>query len=111
MGMPEIDNVSAGYVFVYDDKTGDVLWTHEKIVEVIRGAPGRPARISDAECEQVRADAARIFRGREVKAVVAPEGFTVRENVRIAVDPAKRTLREIAEEPRSFADRFADSGR
>ena len=111
MGMPQIDNVSAGYVFVYDHETGDVLWTHEKIVEVVRGAPGRPARISQAECEHVRADAARIFRGREVRAVIAPEGFTVRESVRISVDPAKHTLREIADEPRSFADRFADFGR
>jgi len=111
MSMPQIDNVSAGYVFVYDGETGDVLWTHEKIVEVIRGAPGRPARISDAECEHVRASAARIFRRREVKAVVAPEGFTVRENVRMSVDPAKQTLREIEDEPRSFADRFTDFGR
>ncbi len=108
MHTPEIDNVSAGYVFVYDAKTGDVLWTHEKIVEVIRGREERPIRITDAECEQVRAEAAHIFKGREVKALIAPEGFALRENVRLAVDPAKKYLREMPDEPRSVADRFAE---
>jgi hypothetical protein len=103
-----IDNVSAGYVFVYDAKTGDLLWTHEKIVEVIRGREERPTRITEAECEQVRAEAGRVFRGREVKALTAPEGFALRENMRISVDPDKKTLREIPDERRSLADRFAD---
>lgn len=108
MNNPQIDNLSAGHVFAYDVKTGDVLWTHEKIVEVIRGRDECTTLITEAECEQVRAEAARIFRDREVKALVAPEGFAVRENVRISVDPDKKTLREIPDEPRSLADRFAD---
>ncbi len=103
-----IDNVSAGYVFAYDAKTGDVLWTHEKIVEVIRGREERPTRITEAECEQLRAEAARVFRCLEVKALIAPEGFALRENVRISIDPDKKTLCEILDEPRSLADRFAD---
>ncbi len=108
MNTPRIDNVSAGHVFAYDVKTGDVLWTHEKVVEVIRGREERPTRITEAECEQVRAEAARVFRGREVKALIAPEGFALRENVRISVDPETRILREIPDEPRSLADRLAE---
>ena len=105
-----IDNVSAGYVFVYDAKTGDVLWTHEKLVEVIRGCNERPTRITDAECEQVRAEAARVFPSLKLKALIAPDGFALRENVRISVEPGTKVLCEVPEEPRSLADRFADSG-
>lgn len=111
MNTPQIDNVSAGYVFAYDAKTGDVLWTHEKIVEVIRGCEDRPTRITQAEGEQVRAEAARVFRGRDVKVLMAPEGFALRENVRISVDPDKKILREIPEESRDLADRFAEFGK
>jgi hypothetical protein len=42
------------------------------------------------------------------KALIAPEGFALRENVRLAVDPAKKYLREIPDEPRNVADRFAE---
>lgn len=108
MNTPRIDNVSAGLVFAYDAKTGDVLWTHEKIVEVIREREECRTRITEAECEQVRAEAARVFRGREVKALIAPEGFALRENVRISVDAAKKTVYEIPDEPRSLADRFVE---
>ena len=108
MNTPQIDNVSAGYVFAYDAKTGDVLWTHEKIVEVIHGQDEPPLRITEAECEQVRAEAAQVFRGREVEALIAPEGFALRENMRISVDPDNKTLREIPDEPGSIAARFAD---
>jgi hypothetical protein len=110
MTMPQIDNVSAGYVFAYDAKTGDVLWTHEKIVEVIRGREDYPVRLTDADCEQVRTEAARVFRGREVKALIAPEGFTLAENVRVKVDPDKRTLHTIRDEGTTLADRFASYG-
>ena len=105
---PQIDNVSAGYVFAYDAKTGDVLWTHQKLVEVIRGREECPKQITEAEAEQVRAEAARVFRNREVKVLIAPEGFALSENVRIVVDPEKKILREIPDEPRSLAERFAD---
>jgi hypothetical protein len=108
MKTPKIDNVSAGYVFAYDAKTGDVLWTHEKIVEVNRGREERPTRLTAAECEQVRAEAAQVFRGREVEALIAPEGFAPGENVRVSVEPSKKALRVIPDEPRSLADRFAD---
>jgi hypothetical protein len=111
MSTEQIDNVSAGHVFVYDAKTGNVLWTHEKVVEVIPGREEYPTRITEAECEEVRAQAARVFRGREVKALIAPEGFAPGENVRISVDPEKKTLREIPDEPRSLADRFAEFGK
>lgn len=108
MNTPDIDNVCAGYVFAYDAKTGEVLWTHEKTVEVIRGREERPTRITEAECEQVRDEAARVFRGREVEALIAPEGFAMGENVRISVEPSKKVLRETPEEPSSLADQFAD---
>jgi hypothetical protein len=110
MNIPQIDNVSAGYVFAYDARTGEVLWTHEKIVEVSRGCPERPARITDMECEEIRAEAAKVFLGRRVEALIAPEGFALGENVRITVDPDKRSLRESCYELPSLAERFADSG-
>lgn len=108
MNTPNIDNVSAGYVFAYDVKTGDVLWTDEKIVEVISGRERRPTRNTEAECEQVRVEAAQVFRGREVEALIAPEGFAPGENVRVSVEPSTKGLRLIPDEPRSLADRFAD---
>lgn len=108
MNTPQIDHVSAGYVFVYDAKTGDVLWTHEKLVEVVRGREERAARMTEAECEQVRTEAARVFRGRDVKALIAPEGFALRENVRISVDASRGSLREIPDELPGLADRFKE---
>ena len=107
MNTPEIDNVSAGYIVAYDARTGDVLWTHEKIVEMIRGCEQRPNPITKTESEQIRAKAAEVFPHREVKAMIAPEGFALRENVRISVDPLKEILCEITDEPRSLAYRFA----
>ena len=108
MNTPNIANVSAGYVFAYDAKTGDVLWTDEQIVEVISGREKRTTRITEAECEQIRAEAAQVFRGREVEALIAPEGFAPGENVRVSVEPSTKALRVIPDEPRSLADRFAD---
>ena len=110
MTNPRIDNVSAGYIFAYDEKTGDVLWTHEKIVEIVRGRQERPTPITDAECEQVRTEAARIFRGRKINAIIAPEDFALGENVRVSVDPRKKILHVERDEPRSLADRFSDFG-
>jgi hypothetical protein len=110
MRNPRIDNVSAGYIFAYDAETGDVLWTHEKIVEVVRDREERPARVTETECEQVRAEAARVFRDRKVKALIAPQGFALGENMRISIDPQKKTLREEKEAHRDLADRFSDAG-
>jgi hypothetical protein len=109
MSEPQFDNVSVGYVFVYDGTTGDVLWTHERIVEVIRGLEERPTRITEAECERVRVEAAHVFRGRDVRALIAYEGFALRDNSRIVVDPETKSLREIADEPGNLADRFSST--
>jgi hypothetical protein len=106
MSEAQFDNISAGYVFVYDGTTGDVLWTHQRIVEVIRGQEERPKRITEAECERVRAEAAQVFRGRDVRAMIADEGFVLRDNTRIVVDPETKVLREIAGEPENIADHF-----
>jgi hypothetical protein len=111
MKIPKIDNVSAGYVFAYDAKTGAVLWTHEKIVEILCGKQGRPPRITEEECEQIRAEAARVYCGQEVKALIAPDGFAMRENARIAVDVDKKTLYEISDEPRNFTDFLAGANK
>jgi hypothetical protein len=108
MHKPQIDNVSAGYVIAYDAKGGDVLWVHEKIVEVIRGREERPIRISEAEREQVRVEAGQVFRGRAVEVLIAPQGFALRENVRISVDPDTKVLREIPDDPQGLAERFAE---
>lgn len=108
MSARRIDNVSAGYVFVYDAKTGDVLWTHEKIVEMVRGCEDRPTSLTEAECERVRAEAARVFKGKEVKALIAPDGFVPAENARVRIDPDKKVPYAVAAETRSFAARFAD---
>lgn len=105
---PRIDNVSAGYAFAYDVKTGEVLWTHEKLVEVEAGQAGSANRITETECEQIRAEAARVFRRRDIDILPAPDGFVLRDNVRIVIDPKSKTLREIQDEPRSLADRFAE---
>lgn len=106
MSTPQIDNVSAGYVFAYDDSTGEVLWTHEKIVEVNRGQDVCTIRITASECEQVRVGAARVFRGRKVKAMIAPEGFALSENMRITVDPKTQMLHEHKNVETSLSERF-----
>jgi hypothetical protein len=107
MHIPQIDNISAGYIFAYDAKTGEVLWTHEKMVEVIRGREACPTRVTAMEREQVRDEAARVFPDRRVEALIAPEGFALRENVRVSVDPKKKILKELQDEAPSLAARFA----
>ncbi len=104
MNAPKCDYVSAGYVFAYDAKSGEVLRTHETIVEVIQGSDERPTRITDAECEQVRSEVARVFPGREVEALIAPEGFALGENVRLSVDPGNKVVCVVPDEPPSLAD-------
>jgi hypothetical protein len=111
MNIPQIDNISAGYVFAYDAKTGEVIWTHEKMVEMIRGREACPTRITDMEREQVRNEAARVFPDRKVEALIAPEGFALRENVRVSVHPRKKILMELEDEVPSLATRFANFNR
>lgn len=111
MHAQQIDNVSAGYVFAYDDASGEVLWTHEKIVEVVRGQEACTIRISAAECEQIRVEAARVFRGRKVKALISPEGFALGENTRITVDPKTQVLQEHNEATPTLSERFATFNR
>ena len=96
MNNPKLDFMKAGYVFAYDAKTGEVLRTHEKFVEVTPGS-GEVPPISEAECEQVRAEVAGAFRGREVEALVAPEGFVLRGDVPMTVDVGTKILCEVAE--------------
>ena len=105
MPVARVDHVSAGYIFAYDGKTGHVLWTHEKVVEVIPGRDYRPSPITDADCERVRAEAAKAFRDRDVKAMAAPREFGFAENVRIRVNPSTRMLETIPE-TRKLADRL-----
>ena len=109
MSITQIDNVSAGYVFAYDANTGDVLWTHEKFVEVLGELKEPLPQITEDECEQVKAEAAKVFRGRKVEAMIAPEGFALSDKVRISVDVDQKTLCEIPDKPQSLTDRFADS--
>lgn len=104
MNAARFDFVSAGYVFAYDAKSGEVLRTHEKSVEVIDGCEERPPRITEAECEQVRAEVARDFPGREVDALITPEGFALRENVLLSVDPGNKVVREVPGDPPGRAD-------
>jgi hypothetical protein len=106
MSAPQFENVSVGYVLVYDSTTGDVLWTHERIVEVPRDREEGPTQITEEECERVRAEAAEVFRGRDVRALIAYEGFALRDNTRIVIDPESKALREIADEPGNLADRL-----
>ena len=107
MNTTQIDNVSAGYVFVYDEASGRVLWTHEKMVELPRGRETAIAGITPAECEQVRAEAARVFSGRRVKALIAPQGFALSENAQVFVDPKTQALRTHTDEIPDLAMRFA----
>jgi len=107
----KIDNVSAGIVFAYDAKTGDVLWTHEKFVEVTDGQKSCSTRITDDECEAVRAETASVFPDRKVAVLTAPEEFELRQNVLISVDTEKKRLCESREEPPQLADRFARHGK
>jgi hypothetical protein len=65
-------------------KTGEVVWTHEKLVEVICGRGECPARLTEPEREQVRAEAARLFPDRQIEALTAPDGFALSENVKIS---------------------------
>jgi hypothetical protein len=108
MNTSQIDNVSAGYVFAYDAKSGEVLWTHEKIVEVIQGREACPIRITEMECDQVKAEASRVFPNRKIEALIAPEGFALRENTRMSVDPKKKILVELEEDIPRLADRFSE---
>lgn len=111
MSIMKINNVSAGYIFAYDADTGAVIWTHEKYVEVVHGQKERPPRITEAECQEIKIEAARVFKNRKVEALIAPEGFTLDENERISVDSERKTLHKTADETRSLADRFADYGK
>jgi hypothetical protein len=111
MNPPPIDNASAGFVFVYDAKTGEVVWTHEKLVEVVRGRGECPARITEPEREQIRAEAARVFPDRKIEALIAPDGFALSENAKISIDPRTRVLREEPAETRSLAERLRDFGK
>jgi hypothetical protein len=108
MNPPPIDNVSAGFIFAYDAKTGEVVWTHEKLVEIIRGRGECPARLTEPEREQVRAEAARLFPDRQIEALTAPDGFALSENVKISIDPRTKIIREEPAERRTLAERFRD---
>ncbi len=109
MSTPKIDNVCAGYIFAYDAETGDLLWTHEKTVEVTRGEEEYPTPITEAECEKIRVETAGVFRDRKVEALISPEGFTLRENVQISVDLDKKILLEQEDEVPGLVDRFSNS--
>lgn len=108
MNTQKIDNVSTGVVFVYDADTGDVLWTHEEITEVTGSKNDCQMWISQSECENIRATASQVFPNRKTNVIIAPEGFSLRENIRITVDVNKKTLIEQKDENRSFAERFAE---
>lgn len=111
MNTPQIDNLSAGYVFAYDAMTGEVLWTHEKIVEVSREREACPIRITEMERDQVEAEAGRVFPDRKIESLIAPEGFALRENTRMSVDPKKKILVELEAEIPRLVDRFSEFNR
>ncbi len=103
-----IDNVSAGIVFVYDVDTGDVLWTHEEIMEVTDNQEHCQKQISQSDCEAIRTTTAQIYPNRKLDFLIAPEDFTLRENTRVTVDPYNKTLLQQTDEKQSFAERFAE---
>ncbi|MEZ4990422.1 MAG: hypothetical protein R2824_08420 [Saprospiraceae bacterium] len=106
---PNIYSLSAGYIFAYDAQTGRVLWTHEKIIEAVHGCENNISQFTDEECEQIRSEAAHIFPELDVKALMAPRGFTLGENVKVVVDVKTKTLKMVPDEPQSLAERFANS--
>ena len=84
-------------VVAFDTKTGDVLHTHQKIVETVDGKPVFRTEITPDECEEIRADLARALPRRRVGVIVAPPEMGPREGERIwyHVDPKTRKMRKL----------------
>lgn len=107
MSYLEIDNVSTGTIFAYDTDTGEVIWTHEEIIEVMPGQKEHTACVSQSDCKHVQTTAEQIFPDRKIDTIIAPEHFTLRDNVRLAVDPAKKTLIQQEDKKQSLAERLS----
>jgi hypothetical protein len=60
------------------------------------------------EPDQVEAEAGRVFPDRNIDSLIAPEGFALRENTRISVDPRKKILVELEAEVPRLVDRFSE---
>ena len=104
MTRPGIDHVSAGHILAYDARTGEILWAHEKYVEIDPDREDSRIPISATEQAQLRADVAQVFRDREVRVLVVHGDFELRENTRIAVDTEEVTFGEMPAGPRNLTD-------
>ncbi len=107
MNYTNIDNISVGTVIAYDTDTGEVIWTHEEIIEVKGDQKECPKHISQSDCEHIRTTAEQVFPGRKIDTLIAPEHFTLRENIRIAVDPDKKSLIQQTDKKQSLAERLS----
>ncbi len=93
--IPKLDHMLTGFVVAFDAETGDVLRVLETSVETVDGKPTHAAEITPAECEKVRAEAARNSPRRRVDVITAPPDMEQPEGelVRYHVDPMTRKLR------------------
>ena len=108
MGSKKIDLVPAGGAVAYDAKTGEILWAHERVVEVEeRDEYGDSDEFDVAECEAIREQAARVFRNREVRVLALPAGTTLEGDRERSVDVASGKLVERERRTPSLAERFA----
>jgi len=108
MNTVKIDNVCIGTVFVYDTSTGDVLWTHEEIIESSNSPNDYPIQVSQSDCDNIRAEAQQVFPERKIDALRAPESFSLRENTHISVDVNKKIIIEREHKKQSLAERLAE---
>lgn len=105
MGSKKIDLVPAGGAVAYDAKTGEILWAHERVVEVEER--DEYGEFDVAECEAIREQAARVFRNREVRVLPLPAGTTLEGDTERSVDVASGKLVERERRTPSLAERFA----
>lgn len=108
MGSREIDLVPAGAAVAYDAKTGEILWAHQRVVEVGKGyEPGEADAISDDDCEALRKRAAEAFPKREIRVLAVRADTDFGSDAERSVDVASGRLVEREVSPPTLAQRFA----